>query len=73
MSEEPKARPHAVSRVIRRGELDEDERDEERSLTSGERMARVWELTKLCYAWGHKSGDEPRLQRSVVRTQRPRG
>jgi hypothetical protein len=36
------------------------------------RMSAVWELTLQCLAWQGDLQAEPRLQRSVVRIQRPR-
>lgn len=37
-----------------------------------ERIEAVWSLTKLCLAWNNFVADEPRLQRTVTRIQRPR-
>ena len=39
--------------------------------TPEERMNAVWELTLLCLAWQPNQADEPRLQRSISRIQRP--
>ena len=39
-------------------------------LSSGERMALVWELLLECHAWSRFSEDELRLQRSVGRVER---
>ena len=39
-------------------------------LSSGERMALVWDLLLDCYAWSKFSEDELRLQRSVGRVER---
>lgn len=39
--------------------------------TAEERMNAVWELTLLCLAWQPNHDDEPRLQRSISRIQRP--
>jgi hypothetical protein len=39
-------------------------------LSSGERMALVWELLLDCYAWSTFNEDELRLQRSVGRVER---
>jgi len=36
-----------------------------------ERIDAVWELTRQCLAWNQTGMDEPRLQRSVSRVQRP--
>jgi hypothetical protein len=61
-----------MSRVFRAGEI--PPLDEEwRQLTTGQRIARVWELTKLCTARTDEKSDELPLQRSVVRIQRARG
>lgn len=40
------------------------------SLTPGERMAMVWEITKDTWAFMGKPVDESRLQRHVVRVYR---
>ncbi len=40
------------------------------SLTRGERMAMVWEITKDAWAFMGKPVDESRLQRHVVRVYR---
>jgi hypothetical protein len=55
-----------TSRVVRPGQAIPQDR-EWLDRTVDERIAGVWELTKLCHAW---NPGELRLQRSVVRTQR---
>jgi len=40
-------------------------------LSMGERIEAVWILTLACLAWTEKDPLALRLQRSVVRTQRP--
>ena len=59
-----------TSRIIRPGDkvADESYWDE---ATPAERIAAVWELTLLCLAWEPNRTDEPRLQRSISRIQRP--
>lgn len=59
-----------TSRVIRNGQHPAYDSDWKK-MTPEERMKAVWTLTMLCYGWGKDSPDEPRLQRSVVRIQRP--
>ncbi len=63
-------RRNITSRVIRRGEPLPEDRDWE-SLTPAQRIDAVWDLTLLCLAWNGMHSDEPRLQRSVSRVQRP--
>ena len=41
------------------------------SATPEARMEAVWELTRLCMLWNAKAEVAPRLQKSVVRIQRP--
>ena len=60
-----------TSQVIRPGMEPTDDRDFG-GATPEERIEAVWELTLLCLAWGG-SDNEPRLQRSVSRVQRPQG
>ncbi len=57
-------------RVVRPGAVSQ-RKDPWRNATMEERIEAVWTLTKLCYAWNREDSDEPRLQRSVVRVQRP--
>jgi len=64
-------RKNITSRVIRPGELPPEEH-EWGYATPEERINAVWELTLLCLAWQRDQADEPRLQRSVSRIQRPR-
>jgi hypothetical protein len=47
----------------------EPERNEWMDLSPSERIEAVWMLTKLCLAWNNQLEDEPRLQRTVTRTQ----
>ena len=64
-------RRNITSRVIRKGDFQSEELEWENS-TLEERMNAVWELTRLCLAWQTDQNDEPRLQRSISRVQRPR-
>lgn len=64
-------RKNITSRVIRPGAPLPEESEEEIT-TPEERINAVWELTLLCLAWQGDEADEPRLQRSVSRIQRPR-
>ena len=57
--------------MIRPGEFEVADRDA-LSMTVEERLAAVWELTGLCYAWGREAGAEPEFQRNVVRIVRSR-
>lgn len=59
-----------TSRVIRPGATPQEEPQPAPS-TPGERMEAVWTLTLACLAWKKEFDGEPRLQRSVVRIQRP--
>ena len=63
-------RRNVTSRIIRKGEPLPIEQDWEGS-TPEERINAVWELTLLCLAWNRDQADEPRLQRSISRIQRP--
>ena len=63
-------RKNITSRVIRPGEPRPEEHEWENS-TPEERINAVWELTLLCLGWQGDQADEPRLQRSVSRIQRP--
>ena len=63
-------RKDVISRVIRRGDPVPEEQEWENS-TPEERINAVWDLTLLCLAWQNVQTDEPRLQRSVSRIQRP--
>jgi hypothetical protein len=63
-------RKDITSRVIRQG--DPPPADEEwKNTTPEERINAVWDLTLLCLAWQKDSLDEPRLQRSLSRIERP--
>ncbi len=64
-------RRKVTSRIIRQGDPLPEEQDREGS-TPEERINAVWELTLLCLAWNRDPFDEPRLQRSLSRLQRPR-
>ena len=65
-------RRHWTVRVIRPGE---DERAADREfwqrMTPDERVAVLWDMVLEARAWQGGHGDQPRLQRSVVRVQRP--
>ena len=63
--------PSITSRVVRPGQPVPADRDWLDS-TVEERIAAVWELTKLCYAWNQDGPGEPRLQRSISHIQRAR-
>ena len=68
---EKKYRKNVTSKIIRPGDpLPED--DYWDKFTPEERMNAVWELTRLCLAWQPNETDEPRLQRSISRIQRPK-
>ena len=58
-----------TSRVVRPGDAVPAD-DDWLSRTVEERIAGVWELTELCYAWNREGSGEPRLQRTVARVQR---
>ena len=65
--------PSAItSRVIRPPES-EPYQDEWLNYSPEERIEAVWTLTKACMQWNAVSSDEPRLQRTVTRIQRPQG
>lgn len=58
-----------TSRIIRPGQpipLD----DEWLACSVEERVAAVWRLTRLCYAWRQEGVDEPRLHRATSSVQR---
>lgn len=65
-----KAPRKITSKIIRPGEQ-EPEEDYWARATPAERMNAVWELTLLCLQWQAGHNDEPRLQRSISRVQRP--
>ena len=68
---EKQHRKNVTSKIIRPGDpLPED--DYWDKFTPEERMNAVWELTLLCLAWQPNQTDEPRLQRSISRIQRPK-
>jgi len=60
-----------TSRVLRAGQSVLPD-EEWLSRTVEERMAAVWELTKLGHAWNQEDPGEPRLLRSVSHVQRAR-
>jgi hypothetical protein len=66
---EPREKRVVTVRAIR-GRDPGEGREDWASATPEERMAAVWELTRLCLLWNSKGQDAPRLQRSVVRAQR---
>jgi hypothetical protein len=63
-------RREIVTRIHRPGDPPLEE-DDWADSTAAERIEAVWTLTLQCLAWQGLGGDEPRLQRSVVRIQRP--
>lgn len=58
-----------TSRVFRAGETPPEDDWSETSV--GERIDAVLELSRQCLEWTRTGTDEPRLQRSVSRIQRP--
>jgi len=64
------SRSAITSRIIRAGDSLPDMHVD--NMTPEERIDAVWEMTLQCLAWQGVWGHEPRLQRSVVRTQRAR-
>ena len=58
-----------TTKVFRAGETPPD--DDWIGSSVAERIDAVWELTRQCLAWNQTGTDEPRLQRSVSRVQRP--
>ena len=72
---EPVDRSKYPTRLRRLHDADADRADDDyvRSLTPGQRMEMVWQLT--LDAWAFKEGltVEPRLRRDVVRVVRGRG
>lgn len=59
-----------TTRIIRDGDsLTQDSHWDK--ATPEQRIEAVWSLTLLCLAWQSKQADEPRLQRSISRIQRP--
>jgi hypothetical protein len=69
MSESP--RTVVVARVLRGGTQLSDDDDDWKDSTPAERLSAVWEITRQCLQWNRTETDEPRLQRSVGRVQRP--
>lgn len=59
-----------TSRVIRPPETEPLENDW-LNYSPAERIEAVWTLTKACMQWNAVSSDEPRLQRTITRIQRP--
>jgi hypothetical protein len=58
-----------TTKVFRGGETPPE--DDWIGSSVAERIDAVWELTRQCLAWNQAGTDEPRLQRSVSRVQRP--
>jgi hypothetical protein len=58
-----------TTKVFRAGETPPE--DDWIGSSVAERIDAVWELTRQCLAWNQTGTDEPRLQRSVSRVQRP--
>lgn len=58
-----------TTKVFRAGETPPE--DDWSGSSVAERIDAVWELTRQCLAWNQTGTDEPRLQRSVSRVQRP--
>jgi hypothetical protein len=58
-----------TTKVFRAGEIPPE--DDWTGSSAAERIDAVWELTRQCLAWNQTGTDEPRLQRSVSRVQRP--
>jgi hypothetical protein len=63
-------RKNVITRVIRNGHPLTQESHWNKA-TPEQRIEGVWDLTLLCLAWRSKQADEPRLQRSISRIQRP--
>ena len=59
-----------TTRVLRNGQAEPRE-NEWLNYSPEERIEGVWILTKLCMAWNNNLINEPRLQRTVTRVQRP--
>lgn len=62
-----------TTRLLRRDRATAGPDLEWQGSTMEERIAAVWNLTLECIAWTQPDADQPRLQRSVCRTQRRRG
>ena len=59
-----------TTRVLRNGRA--EPRDNEwLNYSPEERIEGVWMLTLLCLSWNNDLVNEPRLQRTVTRVQRP--
>jgi hypothetical protein len=58
-----------TTKIFRAGETPPE--DDWSGSSVAERIDAVWELTRQCLAWNQTGTDEPRLQRSVSRVQRP--
>ena len=65
-------RTDITSRIIRPGQ-DVPPEDDWLDRTMEERIAAVWELTKLCHAWVEDGAGELRLRRTFSRIQRAVG
>ena len=61
-----------TARLVRRGVDDEDEFDREfwAKFTGEERVAMLWDMVLEVRRIKGEDGDEPRLQRSVLRVER---
>ena len=62
-----------TTRLIRRGEAATEPDLDWQASTMEQRIAAVWDLTLACLAWTKPDADQPRLGRSVCRTERRRG
>jgi hypothetical protein len=62
---------HVVSKLVRQGE-DEEEFDRRfwRELGPSARWEALWDMVFELRAWKGEPGDQPRLQRSVLRIER---
>jgi hypothetical protein len=67
--QEPARNRVITTRILRPGDAAVE--DDWAGTTAAERIEAVWTLTLQCLAWQGWEGDEPRLQRSLVRIQRP--
>ena len=70
-SKPQKQRSAIVTRIIRPGTPEPADTDW-MDMSPEERIAAVWELTRMCLAWNRDDHGELRLQRSVSRVQRPK-
>ncbi len=74
VSDSTDARRQKRTVTVRVGRLgiDDERMDDEwwQSFTADERVAMMWDLVLEARRWRGEVGDEPRLQRSVVRVER---